>query len=143
MGHSSVHPPPIICRIYAKDQTWVLYLHQIPPKMGNLQNPATFQAETWSFGKTAKQDSFATWLRPAVKSLGKVRCHPHARRAHRQLIISVSLVWMEQVSMILLAGGQEMATIFYETEDKKDNMVSFCYWLKPNSKQKWVNNTKL
>ena len=45
MGHSSVHPPPIICRIYAKDQTWVLYLHQIPPKMGNLQNPATFQAE--------------------------------------------------------------------------------------------------
>ena len=38
--------------------------------------------------------------------------------------------------MILLAGGQEMATIFYETEDKKDNMVSFCYWLKPNSKQK-------
>ena len=38
--------------------------------------------------------------------------------------------------MILLAGGQEMVTIFDETEDKKDNMVNFCYWLKPNSKQK-------
>ena len=81
--------------------------------------------------------------RPAVKSLGKGRCQPQDRRAHRWLIISVSLVWMEQVSMILMAGGQEMATIFDEIEDKKDNMVNFCYWFKPNSKQKWVNNTKL
>ena len=59
MGHSSVHPPPIICRIYAKDQTWVLYLHQIPPKMGNLQNPATFQAKIRSCKETTKQEPFA------------------------------------------------------------------------------------
>lgn len=36
--------------------------------------------------------------------------------------------------MILLAGGEEVGTIFVGTEDKKDNMVNFCYWLKPNSK---------
>ena len=43
---------------------------------------------------------------------------------------------MEQASMTLMAGGQEMVTIFDETEDKKDNMVNLCYWLQPKSKQK-------
>lgn len=48
--------------------------------------------------------------------------------------------------MIVMAGGQEMVTIFDEIEDKKDNMVSFCYWflsLIPNKNESITQSCKL
>ena len=57
---------------------------RLPPKIGNLQNPATFQAKIWSGRETTKQEPFAIWLRPAVKSLGRGEVSPSGQEGSSQ-----------------------------------------------------------